>query len=340
MSYVKLGARISLLPLSQFCGKAVELSEAHGAGRAAAKSSAFHAMAADAPDAKEKWARLSPEEQAEIAGWKKPTDVTVFGYELTYEGADKEQPVGLTASGEWADDGEVVTCGTLDFAWVVTTKSGLPMVVIADMKKTRWASSGPDSLQLLSYGYAWAKKHGCDYFVTGIWLIEDAEWQWSETVHSVAGFDSLDLWERIKHAALNTSGEAAFGDHCSNCWGRLHCAEYTLPAAFIDTWLTPAAVGGAIDDAGKLGEMLSLIRRVEPLIEKAKEAAKEAVRRGVTVSDPATGELFKAVECQGRESLNQKALFEALPNAKQFVERGKPYTMMRWVKPGKAKVAK
>lgn len=332
--YQLRGNRISALPVSQYCGLSAKLGAEHGAGRAAAMSSAFHARAAGAPDAKEKMARLTTKEQNEISLWKTPTPITVFGHELTYEAADKEQPVGLTVAGEWADSGEVVTCGTLDFAWVVDD-----CAYVADMKKTQWASSGPDSLQLLCYGYAWAKKHGLPRFCVGIWLIEEAEWRWSSTVYSVEGFDSLDLWEHIVYAALNTTGEASFGPHCSDCYSRLHCPEYVLPAALADSKLSPATLGGAIDDPIKLGEMLAYIRRVEAIIERAKDHAKEAVRRGLVVVDPTTGETLKAIACKGRESLNQSKLFAAMPDATKFIERGDSYSQMRWVKTPKVKAA-
>lgn len=335
--YLMRGNRISALPTAAFCGLAAKLGAEYGAGRAAAMSSAFHAKASGDPSAKEKLARLSPVELNTISMWKTPTSVTVAGHELTYESADKEQPVGLTIDGAWADDGEVVTCGTLDFAWDLPD---IDTVVVADMKKTTWASSGPDSLQLLAYGFAWAKKHGRSKFVTGIWLIEEAEWQWSDRVYDVSGFDSLDLWERIVYAALNTTGEASYGPHCSQCYGRLHCGEYTLPAALVGSWLTPATVGGAIDDPKAMSEMLAMIRRIEPLIEKVKDSAKEAVKRGLVVTDPDTGETLKAISCKGRESLNQSKLFAAMPGATRFIERGEAYSQMRWVKPPKVKVAK
>ena len=335
--YLLQGVRISGLPVSQYCGLSAQLGAEHGAGRAAAMSSAFHAKAANAPDAKDKLARLSPAELNTISMWKTPTDVTVAGHVLTYADADKEQPVGLTIDGSWADEGEVVTCGTLDFSWDLPD---IDTVVVADMKKTPWASTGPDSLQLLTYGYAWAKKHGRSKFITGIWLIEEAEWVWSPTVYSVDGFDSLDLWGRIVHAALNNRGDASYGPHCSDCYGRLHCPEYTLPVSLVDTWLTPATAGGAIDDPEAMGRMMAMIRRIEPLIERVKDSAKEAVKRGLVVTDPDTGETMKAIVCQGRESLNQKKLFEAMPEAKQFVERGAEFTQVRWVKPKKEKSAK
>jgi hypothetical protein len=332
VSYRKIGNRVSLLPISQHCGLAGTLSEAHGAGRAAACSSAWHAQAAKAPDAAEKLARLTDKERDQIAGWPKPTDVKVLGQLLTYDDALKEQPIGLTESGEWADEGVVLTAGTLDFAWIVEHEDSFigRVAVVGDLKKTRWASSGPDSLQLLTYGYAWAKKNGCRAFITGIWIIEDAEWQWSEKVYELDSFSELDLWSRIQHAARNTAPEASFGDHCSSCYGRLHCPEYTLPAQFAETVLAPVAEGGPIDDGAKLGELLAFAERVAPLIEKAKEMAKEAARRGVKVKHPVSGKVLGFVRCKSPEALNRAKLFAAMPEATKFLERGDGYERLLW----------
>lgn len=325
MSYIKTGNRVSLLPISAHCGLAAQLSEAHGAGRSAALSTAFHAREAGAPDATEKLARLSPEELQTISTWKCPTDVQVQGHTLRYEDAHKEVPLGLTATGEFAEDGEVLTCGTTDFYWI---SNGVAFV--GDMKKTRWTCTGPDSLQLLAYGYAVAKKHECGSFCVGLWIIEDAEWQWSTEVYSMNDWSSLDLWGRIAYAASNTTGEASFGDHCSNCYGRLHCPEYTLPFQFADTVLAPAAVGGAIDDPGKLADMLLFVERFQAMAEKVKDFAKEAVRRGVVLEHG--GKVYKPTQCKGRESLNQAKLFAAIPEASKFVERGNPYDRFTWSK--------
>lgn len=325
--YVKTGNRISLLPVSRYCGLAAKLSEEHGAGRAAAMSSAFHAQTAGAPDAKAKLAQLTPKELAEISNWTKPTPAMLNGERLTYETADKEQVVGLTKDGEWADSGEVLTCGTLDFAWV---RDGV--AYIGDMKKSRWTTSGPDSLQLLTYGWAWAKKHGCHSFCVGLWIIEDAEWQWSDKVYRVDDFDALDLWSLIAHAASNTDGQASFGAHCSDCYGRLHCPEFVAPASLAETVLAPAVAGGPIDDPVKLAELYAFCERVEGLIEVVKEQAKEAARRGVTLTHPVSGKVLKFSACKGRESLNQAKLFEAMPEARRFVERGQGYSRATWSK--------
>jgi hypothetical protein len=335
--YKKIGNRVSLLPITQFCGLAGRLSEQHGAGRAAAMSSAWHAQAAGADDAPAKLARLTPAERDAIAAWRKPDPVSVLGHTLTYEAAVKEQPVGLTPSGEWADDGEVITCGTLDFAWVVEHSDPFigRVAVVGDLKKTQWASSGPDSLQLLTYGYAWAKKHGCRAFMTGIWIIEDAEWQWSQEVYELDSFTELDLFYRIKEAALNTGTDASFGEHCGSCYGRLHCPEYTLPAQFAETVLAPVAAGQSdlLNDGDKLGELLAFCERVAPLLEKVKDHAKEAAKRGVQVRHPTTGKVLKFIRCKSPEALNRAKLFASIPEATKFLERGDGYLRMNWSKP-------
>lgn len=336
MSYVKVGHRISLLPVVQFCALAGKLSGEHGAGRAASMSSAWHARAAGAPDAETKAARLTPKELDIIAGWKKPTPVEVCGETLTYEAAAKEVPVGLDADGNYAEDGEVVTCGTLDFAWLVDHPDQFigRVAVVGDLKKTRWSSSGPDSLQLLAYGYAWAKMNNCRAFMTGIWVIEDEEWQWSETVHELDSFTSLDLWLRIKSAAMNTGDEASFGEHCDNCYSKLHCSEYTLPAMFAETALAPVAAGSVdIDNGEKLGELLAFVERVAPLLEKAKDLAKDAAKRGVVVKHPTTGKVLKFIKCKSPEALNRARLFAAIPEATKYLERGDGYLRMNWSKP-------
>lgn len=325
MSYTKIGNRISLLPVGQYCALAGKLSEEHGAGRAAALSSAFHAREAGAGDAKAKLARLTPKELDTISTWKRPSDVTVNGHVLRYEDAAKEQPVGLTITGEFAESGEVVTCGTTDFYWLYDR-----VVYCSDMKKSQWTTSGPESLQLLAYGYALAKKHGARAFCVGLWIIEDAEWRWSDKVYQLDDFESLDLWARIMYAALNVGTEANFGDHCRNCYGRLHCPEYTAPAALADTVLSPAAVGGSIDDPEKLLELLAYVERIEPMIEKVKEHARECARRGVPLKRK--GQVLKFIRCKGRESLNKARLFAEMPEATKFLERGDDYDQARWVK--------
>lgn len=328
MSYTKTGNRVSLLPVSQFCGKAAKLSEEHGAGRAAAMSTAFHAKLADpgSPDTRAKMAGLSDKEREQIALWKAPTDFELFGETLKYMDAEKEVPVGLTAEGEFVDNGECLTSGTLDMGWV---RPGL--AIVADIKKERFTVESPDTLQLRAYAWAWAKAHQITKFLTGIWVATEGEWIWSDAIVDMESFEGLELWETIKHAASNTSGQASTGDHCRSCYGRLHCAEHLAPIELASTWLAPATRGDIEID--ELTQMLVMAERIEGMIDKVKEHVKEAVLRGAVIKHPTSGKVYKPTTVAGRSSMNIPLLLKDHPDMTKYMRRGNPYERFAWGKP-------
>lgn len=332
--FKRIGNRISLLPISQFCGLAAKLSEEHGAGRAAAKSSAFHATCADVPEARALFARLTPEEQEEIALWKRPTDITLGGVSLDYASAEKELFVGIDASGEYAEPetAETLTCGSIDFAWVRTV-GGQKVAYVADIKKTRWTVEGPTTLQLLAYGWAYAKKHGCTHFVCGLWVAEGGEWIWSDEWFGVEGFDGLDTWQRISFAALNKEITGSTGPHCQSCYGRLHCPEYTYPIAAAEDKL--AVISGELHgeiEPARLGEAIALAQQLGDVAEAFLKNAKEAVRRGAKATN-AKGQIYKPIAMPGRESMNVPKLLQEYPEATRFITKGNGYSQFRWSKP-------
>lgn len=329
MAYLKTGNRISLLPLTQFCGKAAALSEAHGAGRPAAMSTAFHALKADpgSEDTRRKLLSLTKEEQNEIMLWPTPTDVLLSSGALQYANADKELAVGLDEDGNYVAEGPCLTSGTLDMAWVVGD-----IAYIGDIKKTQWTVPTPDTLQLLTYGWAYARKRGVHRFTVGLWIAEDGEWIWSDKAIDMESFEGMELWETIKHAASNTDKGASTGPHCSSCYGRLYCAEHLAPAEFAETWLAPITTGAEISSEN-LSELLVTAERIAGLIEKVKEHAKEAAKRGIILKHPVTGQVYKPSLCKGRESLNLPKLLAEYPQATKFIERGNPYFRTTWRKP-------
>jgi hypothetical protein len=329
VTYLKTGNRISLLPIAQFCGKAAALSEAHGAGRPAAMSTAFHALKADpgSDDTRRKLLSLTQEERNEISLWPTPTDVILSSGTLRYADMDKECPVGLDTQGEYVSEGPCLTSGTLDMGRVLGDTA-----YIGDIKKTQWTVPTPDTLQLLAYGWAYAKKNGVHKFTVGLWIAEDGEWIWSDKIVDMTSFEGMELWETIKHAASQTDGQANTGPHCRSCYGRLHCAEHLAPADLAETWLAPIA-GQTILDPEKLVAMLLVAERVSDLIDQVKEHAKEAAKRGIVLKHPVTGQVFKPGLCKGRESLNLPKLLTEYPDATKFIERGNPYFRTTWRKP-------
>jgi len=71
-----MGNRASILDVSVFCGQAASRAR-EAAGRAAAMSSAFHAMAAGTSNFHALFAGLTDEEREEIVKWKLPTPIKV-----------------------------------------------------------------------------------------------------------------------------------------------------------------------------------------------------------------------------------------------------------------------
>lgn len=326
----RVGNRISLLPISEFCGKAPVLSEQYGAGRAAAMSSAFHAAQAGAPDAPALASRLTDVEREEIAGWHSPATVVLHpGCTLDYQHAEKEVEVVL-------QEGELDIVGHVDFAWIYDDAfDGFDgrIAYVADIKKSVWTTTeGPESLQLHGYGMAYAKARGCDAYVTGLWCATEGEWLWAKEMVVLDSDRGRAILERIKFAAENRSDEASTGEHCGRCWSRMHCPEHLLPAALGETWLAPVAEGGDISlvDASFIHKLGAL----EKMIDVAKEQAKAAVKRGLLrVRDPETGKIWAPVETKGRVSVDAGKLKAELgDDAKRFMRQGAPYDQFRWVK--------
>ena len=327
-----MGHRMSHLPVAQFCGQAAPLSEKYGAGRAAVMSSFFHAVCAFSPEAKTLSLQLTPEEHAEVETWHPPGTIQLYDGAVTldYESAEKELEVMLDDLGEYtADADKAITIGHLDFAWLrlLPAWNGKVVAFVADIKKSKWTVSGPDSLQILTYGWSYAKKVGAEAFVPGIWAAQEGEWIWGDWF-DMTDLDSLDLWQRIRHAALNT-GEANTGPHCRNCYARMHCPEYLFPeharmgamAAFAEgREPTPQEVADAYLSA----------QAMEDIAKRIKDNAKEWARRGNEII-AADGRKLVMSERAGRAGIDIKGLKASFPAvAEQFITRGEPYVVPMW----------
>lgn len=323
------GHRMSLLPLTVYCGQAGALSKQYGAGRPAAMSQAFHAAAANAPDALELFARLSDVERAEIAQWKPVAEVVLDLVVLRYADAEKELAIGLDEFGFYCepDSPDCLTVGHLDFAWIVDG-----VAYVGDIKKSVWTTAdGPESLQLHAYGWAYARKNNCHSYVTGLWCATEGEWLWAKDVVELASERGQQIWERIYAASSRETAEASTGSHCRSCWSRLHCPEYTLPAALQSTELAPAA-NGMVPSGPEAAVFLQRLQTLEELIELAKKNLQEAVRRGALRIEDENGKVWGPVEMKGRASVDVKKLRAELGDgADKFMTKGAPFTQFRWL---------
>jgi hypothetical protein len=325
--------RMSRLPIAEFCGRSGELDV--GSGRAAAMSTAFHAMCeGDPAKIAPALARLTQKEVDEIKNWERPVLVHFDdGTELSYDSAEKESRVGIDARGRFELDAEkALVVGTLDMAWTVEKERGCAQRIcyVGDIKKTKWTTlDGPESLQLAGYGFALSAREQATHFCPGLWIAEDGEWVWGDLI-DLESSRASDLWARIEHAATNQGGEFRTGGHCSSCWARLRCPAYLLPYERHDSL---AVLSGADLTNDKVLELLVATQQAEATIKVAKEFCNEYARRH-GIDDPSTGKSYRAVQCQGRESAKVADVLEAFPEARQLgvVRRGAHYEMMRWVK--------
>lgn len=324
-----IGHRMSLLPISQYCGKAGDLSEQYGAGRAAAMSSAFHAGAAGLPIAKELLMRLSPTEREEVASWKMPATLIIApGVGLDYSAAMKEFEVELEV------DGVVYSKGHPDMAWISSVYVGetfMKVCFIGDFKKSIWTTEdGPDSLQLHAYGMATAKKFGCDAYCAGIWSATDGEWLWSRDWVILDSDHGRKILERLIDAATHR-GQAYTGGHCRGCYARMHCPEHLLPVALSQSFLAPIAEGGDLSTVDHTTVLK--IQALEELCDRAKKQIQAGVERGdIQVTDPESGKRYLPVMMPGRFSVKKgKELAQKLgDDASEYVSQGNPYAQFRW----------
>ncbi len=333
-----MGNRMSSLPVSRYCPKASKLGEKYGAGRAALMGSTFHAVCSDpgGEETKLLLMQLTESEMEDILQWHKPTDIDLGDTVLSYAIADKEFEVALNSQAGRcaADDPDCITVGHVDCAWVVETEWSR-IAYVCDLKKSEWTvKTAPEkSLQLLAYGLATAQKLECDSFCVGIWACMEGGYDWSDIIE-LDGDVAKDAWERVKHAAMNTEGEARTGAHCSDdCYGRLHCEEHLLPGAMALQPDTLAAMQEDSEDEMNNAtalELLLLSKSVEDVLKVVKGNLKAYARRQPIV-DEASGKRYCAVESRGKMGLDKAQLERDQPGLlDKYQRRGNPFPTMKW----------
>lgn len=336
--FKRRGNRMSLLGTARFCPRSAELSAKYGVGRAAEMSRCFHAKLAQEPGYRAALARLTESERLEIATWQAPGDiVTMDGDErvvLDQASAEREVLLGLDEEGRYMDPtkGDVFLRGFMDFGWVREV-AGRKIAYVCDMKRSEWTTvDGPDDLQVVAYGFAFAEMRQCDAFCTAIWAAKEATWSWGELVE-LDGPKAPALWRAVVAAGQNTSGGAVTGSHCRGCYARLHCPEHLMPAALGSSALAPLTEGGELTSESAL-RLLQHIKAFEDALELAGETIKAAVNRGLEIYDPKTGKAYRMTQCRGRESVDSDALRAAIGEETfgRFVKRGRPYQRAAWVK--------
>lgn len=317
--------RPSSLGVAEFCPRATELNEQSGISRAAIISTAWHAKLAGNDTL---IGELHPEERKEVATYGTPTDASCQGVTLDYESAEKELHVQVF------ERDDLLTQGTLDFAWVRDV-GGQRWAFVADLKRSTWAiPDGPDCLQLAAYGHAYAALRGCVGYTPGLWSGTDSEWTWGTPV-DLTSPDALDLWLRLRRAAKNDhrlktkEDDKRFvtGAHCNACYGRQRCPEYAA-LAVVGGEATEVSI-----DSTSAAEWLLKAKAMTELAERITDNVKVFAERGGVVKDPTTGKVYLPVQCKGKVGLDKEAALAAGVDLSKFEKRGKPYPQFGWRKP-------
>lgn len=304
--------RMSALGVTEYCGLAGILGSRYGAGRSAAMGQAFHARISGAPAP-----RLTEEEQAIVDSWPLPVETEAAdGTKLRVADAERELEVKL-------DLGGGLECvGHLDCAWVVNLQrmkgEDCRVAYVVDFKKSLWTSTGPTSLQIVTYGLAFARARNADYFSTGVYVADNGEWHWATRAISTVSTDAERLLSRASKAALHLSSTGSTGAHCCDCWHRLHCPEWTT---FAEQTSEPK----------DLTERLLRAQARKEIAERIIENVQEEARRGAVIKDHSTGKRYLPVNMPGRKSLDREALLKEIPEASRFEKLGKPYQQFRWL---------
>lgn len=325
-------ARMSALPVLQYCGQSQRLGESLGAGRAAAIGTAFHAKCSNHPDTANIIARLSDEEIEDLDTLIKPTDVEIGNITLTYEMATKERPVAIDAMGCYVhyDDTAALVRGTPDFYWKVV-ENGRTTIYVADIKRSAYATpDGAASLQVIGYALALVSENHADGYCTGIWDATEGQWDWSDWVDVWSTRAERD-WERVKASALNHGGEYSVGIHCKNCYGRKRCPQWLLPLDLVDTSLAPFTLEGALNGENALKALL-LADRAEDTAKAVKDILKHYAREEGGIED-GKGKMWAPCKSKGRASFDSNGLERDHPElAQQYIKVGMPFETFRMVK--------
>lgn len=327
------GHRMSKLPITQYCGLAGKLGEEAGSIRPGVMSKWFHANCGEQwEEAQKLWLQLGDDEREEVKLWYPPVTVTLDGLLLEYKDAEKELEVALDDKGNYVDPtlGDYISLGHLDMAWVRQVSGG-KRAYIGDIKRSRHTvKDSTNSLQLHAYGFAYSSRNGCNSYRVGIWQAMDGVWVWGSSVVDLESSAASDIWDRILHSATNVDESPNKGAHCQQCWGRMKCPAYTLPAALNGTAMEPLVKGELTPD--KALEVLQLCEQMKDMAALGFDSIQRYVRAGGKVVDPVTGLTYKAVECNGKESISKGAFVKKYGLDYDVIKRGRPYQRWDWVK--------
>lgn len=257
-----------------------------------------------------------------VIGQDKAADVTIMLKDLwrTWtppEHAMFEKPMALNRDGLAVPYGsdKAITQGTADCVWLEGD-----YVVVIDFKsgaRAEWNVPLPaDNLQLLAYAFGFADLLGKTKVKIGIYLAASDEekpedrWRWAEIDLDTPA--ATQLWERVRAAALHDPNEAVLGPHCGECFNRIQCRAYMIPAiSDLERTETLSVVG---TDEGVLPpERMLKVLQVADALGKLSESAKDWAKAYVAKYGDVVinGKKWGPIPMKGKESTSVSKLREA-----------------------------
>jgi hypothetical protein len=232
--------------------------------------------------------------------------------------------------------GATITEGTPDFA-AVGGETESRLVVIVDFKKReQWLAgrvADPDqNLQLHAYALAWAIRSGATTYKMALLLFGEGEatMVWSRVYQVENSQTLLDRIKRIgeKRNVSKIGGarpKATAGPHCLQCYPRLHCPSWTLPAHDGETALAPFTAPGGLTPENS-GRALAAVMAIEEAAARAREVLKGYVAANgpIVVGDRTWGPAIMP----GRKSGPSVADLEA-QGLGHLVKVGRPFEQWR-----------
>lgn len=326
--------RCSSLPIVRYCGAAGPLGQSHGAGRAAAMGTAWHAICDDPglekAETRAALASLTNDERAEVLARPRPTDVDLGeGVVLRWAEATRERPVFADRDLRPCRPEAAAITGHPDAYWICDG-----VVYVADLKSSmRHVEDGPASLQLQAYGLILAHEAEAHGYTCGIFAADTASWTWMDRVVEVDSWDAAEVVAAIQAAIDMPQDEYRPGPWCSSCWSRWHCPQHVVPN--IEGTLA-ALVDG--DGPATPEEALKALRVYERAVDTLKvvKAALEAYAEAHDgIRDPEAGKVWrKVVASKGGTRIDTKRLRADHPDlVAQYTVPTPPRSLgFRWCK--------
>jgi hypothetical protein len=332
-------ARFSKLPIREHCGLAGSIED-HTTGEAGMKGDAFHALAAvHYRPSEDRFQEARAIAMASISreaqdGVKEMAE-RLFADWTPPENAKFEVPIGIDRRGIAVpyDSDKAMVRGTADCVWMEEDT-----VVVIDFKsgaRAPWNVPHPSvNLQVIGYGLAFADHHGKSKMRLGVYLAVEARWVWHE--YDLGSAELTEHWERLRAAALRDPYEAVKGAHCNECWVRLGCRAYLLPAiSDIERASAMAPMAAPVDgpiEPQRLVRLLTAVKAMEDLADAGKEFAKAYVARFGSIE--ADGKTWGPTPVNGSETVSIKSLKAAgvydTALAMGAVRQGEPKVQHRW----------